>query len=48
MDTGECLDIATMGSTTIKADQTANQWGCYMGGNTGGQGSSSSSSKSKN
>ena len=25
VDTGECLDIVTMGSTTIKADQVANQ-----------------------
>ena len=40
VDTGECVDIAAMGSTTIKAHQTANQWGYY----TGGQGSSSSSS----
>ena len=44
VDTGECLDIAGMGSTSIKADPMANQWGWY----TGGQGSSSSSSsKSK-
>ena len=25
VDTGECMDIVTMGSTTIKADQVANQ-----------------------
>ena len=43
VDTGECIDVATMGSTTIKADQVANQWGYY----TGGEGSSSSSSKGK-
>ena len=43
VDTGECMDIATMGSTTIKADQVANQWGYY----TGGEGTSSSSSKGK-
>ena len=39
--TGECLDIATMGSTTIKADQVASQWAYY----TSGEGSSSSKSK---
>ena len=43
VDTGECLDIAGMGSTTIGVDQVANQWAYY----TGGEGSSSSSSKSK-
>ena len=43
VDTGECMDIATMRSTTIKADQVANRWGYY----TGGEGSSSSSSKGK-
>ena len=43
VDTGECMDIATMGSTTIKTDQVANQWGYY----TGGERSSSSSSKGK-
>ena len=31
VDTGEWLDIATMGSTTIKADQVANQWAYYTG-----------------
>ena len=44
VDIGECLDIATMESTTIKADQLANKRGYYMSS----QGSSSSSgSKSK-
>ena len=42
VDTGECLDIDTMGSSTIKADQVGNQWAYY----TGGEGSSCSS-KSK-
>ena len=42
VDTRECLDIATIGSTTIKADEVTNQWAYY----TGGEGSSSSS-KSK-
>ena len=41
VDDGECMDIAPMGCTTIKAEQVANQWGYY----TGGEGSSSSSSK---
>ena len=43
VNTGECMDIATMGSTSIKADQVANQWGYY----TGGEGSGSSGSKGK-
>ena len=32
VDIWECLNIATMGSTTIKADQTANQWGASLEG----------------
>ena len=43
VDTEECMDIATMGSTTIKADRVANYWGYYKGG----EDSSSSSSKGK-
>ena len=43
VDTGECLEDATMGSTTIKADQAPYQWAYY----TGGEGSSSSSKSKK-
>ena len=42
-DTEELLDIATMWSATIKADQIANQRAYYMGG----EGSSSSKSKKR-